>query len=63
MAGHNDDGDNPRETDTGPGGLVESDDTTQADAGMTGGSGAEEGGATATPTATEPHADDEDLDD
>lgn len=45
----------------GPSGLVDSDDTTQADAGMTGGSGADEAGASATPQATEPHADDDEL--
>lgn len=43
-------------------GQVESDDTTQADAGMVGGSGSGEGQATTTPQATEPHAEDEELD-
>ena len=63
MAGENETDENPRKTDSGPSGLVESDDTTQADAGMAGGSGADEGGASATPMATEPHADDDDLGD
>ena len=58
MAG---DGDDPR-SDGGPSGLIESDDTTQADAGMTGGAGSEEGGASVSPQATQPHADSEDLD-
>lgn len=40
-------------------GQVDSDDTTQADAGMVGGTGAEAGEATTTPLGTEPHADDE----
>lgn len=36
-------------------GLVESDDTTQADAGMAGGTGAAPGEATVQPLGTEPH--------
>lgn len=42
-------------------GQVDSDDTTQADAGMAGGTGSTEGEATATPMGTEPYADDEDT--
>ena len=52
------DPDDDQRTGDGP---VDSDDTTQADAGMAGGSGADEGQAAATPQATEPLADDEEL--
>ena len=40
-------------------GQVDSDDTTQADAGMAGGTGSDEGQATATPQGTEPYEDDD----
>ena len=52
----------PREEVGGLDGLADSDDTTQADAGMTGGTGTDEGQSTANPLGTEPLADDEDLD-
>ena len=58
MAGNPNNDPSPRDDDRGPDGLVDSDDTTQADAGMTGGTGADEGQASATPTGTEPHDDD-----
>lgn len=49
-----------RDTDEAePSGLVDSDDTTQADAGMVGGTGAAPGEATVRPYATE-HGDDDD---
>ena len=51
---------NPRD-EPAPSGQVDSDNTTQADAGMAGDAGADEAVATATPQATEPHADDDDL--
>lgn len=53
------DDENPRDEDTRPDGQVDSDDTTQADAGMAGGTGAEEGQATATPMGTQPQAEDD----
>ena len=59
MAGDNED---PSVDDDRPSGQVESDDTTQADAGMAGGAGADEDQAVVTPVATEPHAEDEELD-
>ena len=43
-------------------GRVDSDDTTQADAGMAGGTGAAEGEATATPQGTEPYEEEADTD-
>lgn len=55
------DGTNPRDEDLAPSGQVDSDDTTQADAGMAGGTGADEGQASATPMGTEPHDDDQDA--
>lgn len=58
MAGDHDT--NPRDDD-GPSGQVDSDDTTQADAGMAGGTGTAEDEVTATPMGTEPHADPEDT--
>ena len=42
-----------------PSGQVDSDDTTQADAGMAAGTGGAEGQATATPMGTAPPSDDE----
>lgn len=45
--------------DTEPSGLVDSDDTTQADAGMVGGTGAIPEEATAQPYGTEPEDDEE----
>lgn len=57
-----DDDRDPHE-DEQPSGHVDSDDTTQADAGMAGGTGAEAGEATTTPLGTEPHADDEESSD
>lgn len=55
--------DTPDGDDRSGQGQVDSDDTTQADAGMVGGTGTEEQGASVTPQATEPHADDEDTED
>lgn len=43
------------------GGQVDSDDTTQADAGMAGGTGALAGEATVNPGGTEPHSTDEET--
>lgn len=48
--------------DTAPTGMVDSDDTTQADAGMAGGTGATQDEATATPGGTKPHTDDDETD-
>lgn len=42
-------------------GQVDSDDTTQADAGMAGGTGAAAGEATVNPSGTEPHAEDDEA--
>lgn len=42
-----------------PGGGTDSDDTTQADAGMVGGTGAAPTEGTTQPLGTEPHQDDE----
>lgn len=56
-------GDHDDVSDRSTDGQVDSDDTTQADAGMAGGSGAQAGESTVSPPATRPHADDEDLDD
>lgn len=44
----------PREQTPGADGLVDSDDTTQADLGMVGGAGAAEDEATVAPQAAEP---------
>ena len=60
MAGDTEDeGANPRDEADGPSGLVESDDTTQADAGMAGGTGSDEGQATVNPLGTDAHDEDE----
>jgi hypothetical protein len=40
---------------------ADSDDTTQADAGMAGGTGTVPGQATATPSGTQPHAEDDET--
>ena len=54
MAGEKEDeGSTPRDEVGGPSGIVESDDTTQADAGMVGGTGTDEGQATVNPLGTE----------
>ncbi len=62
MAGEKEEDTSPRDEVGGLSGIVESDDTTQADAGMTGGSGADEDQASVSPMATEPHSDNEELD-
>ncbi len=60
MAGEKEDqGSTPRDEVGGLSGLVESDDTTQADAGLAGGTGTDEGQATVNPLGTDPHGDDE----
>lgn len=61
MAGDRDDEASPREEVGGPGGLTDRDDTTQADAGMAGGTGADAGESTANPLGTEPVADDDET--
>lgn len=54
MAGETEDeGSNPREEVGGLDGLVDSDDTTQADAGLPGGTGTDEGQSTIDPMGTE----------
>lgn len=56
MAGEKDDEEaSPRDEVGGLSGLVESDDTTQADAGMVAGTGTAEGQATVHPQGTEDH--------
>ena len=52
-----DDNPSPRAEVGTPDGLVDSDDTTQADAGMAGGTGTVEGQATTNPLGTEPFDD------
>ena len=60
MAGETEDeGTSPRDEVGGLSGLVDSDDTTQADAGMAGGTGTDEGQATVNPLGTEAHDEDE----
>ena len=56
MGPHGSDDDQREAADDG---RVDSDDTTQADAGMAGGTGSAEGQATATPQGTEPYEDDD----
>ena len=54
MAGEEQDqGTSPRDEVGGLSGLVESDDTTQADAGMVAGTGTDEGQATVNPQGTQ----------
>lgn len=59
---HDRDTDDPEEQPTADG-LVDSDDTTMADAGLTGGTGAAEGEGTVTPYGTEPEEDEEEVED
>lgn len=49
----------PSDGDPRPGGGADSDDTTQADAGMVGGTGAVPTEGTTQPLGTEPHDEDE----
>ncbi len=50
----------PREETGGPGPLADSDDTTSADSGLAGGTGASAGEATANPLGTQPLDDEAD---
>lgn len=55
MGGDEHEDTSPRDEATEPGGPVDSDDTTQADAGMAAGTGSDEGQATVNPQGTEGH--------
>lgn len=57
-----DHGSSARDEDEGLTGPADSDDTTQSDAGMVGGTGTDEGGATVSPVSTEPLDEDEPRD-
>ncbi|HVL99662.1 MAG TPA: hypothetical protein VM324_10270 [Egibacteraceae bacterium] len=49
----------PRDVDPRPGGMAESDDTTQADAGLVAGTGAAPTEGSVQPLGTEPYPEDE----